>query len=92
MPVEPILEFVITEHAAFEMRRRGIDEATLRSVLATPGQRSSVRAGRDVLESRMTFEDNEYVVRVFVDIDRTPAEVVTVYRTTKIRKYWRTEP
>ena len=33
----------------------------------------------------------EYLVRVFVDIDRDPAELVTVYRTSKIGKYWRTE-
>jgi len=32
------------------------------------------------------------VVRVFVDINRTPANVVTIYRTTKIRKYWRNVP
>ena len=31
------------------------------------------------------------LVRVFVDVDRHPAEVVTVYRTTKISKYWREE-
>jgi len=29
----------------------------------------------------------EYLMRVFVDIDRDPAEVVTVYRTSKIGKY-----
>jgi len=27
---------------------------------------------------------------VFMDIDRKPAQVVTVYRTTKVNKYWRT--
>ena len=31
----------------------------------------------------------EYLVRVFVDIDRVPAEVVTSYRTSKVSKYWR---
>ena len=31
----------------------------------------------------------EYLVRVFVDVDRDPAEVVTVYQTSKIEKYWR---
>ena len=92
MPAEPIREYVITEHAAFEMKRRGIDEAMLRSVLAAPGQRDSVRPGRDVLQTRVTIEDKEFVVRVFVDVDRTPANVVTVYRTTKIRKYWRNAP
>lgn len=30
-------------------------------------------------------------MRVFVDVDREPAEVVTVYRTSKIAKYWRAE-
>jgi hypothetical protein len=29
--------------------------------------------------------------KVFVDIDREPAEVVTAYRTSKIAKYWRPE-
>jgi hypothetical protein len=29
-----------------------------------------------------------YLVRVFVDVDRDPAEVVTAYRTSKISKYW----
>jgi hypothetical protein len=29
---------------------------------------------------------------VFVDVHRSPPEVVTVYRTSKIEKYWRSEP
>ena len=30
-----------------------------------------------------------YLVRVIVDVDRDMPEVVTVYRTSKIEKYWR---
>lgn len=92
MPAEPIREYVLTDHAVFEMKRRGIDEAMLRGVLATPGQRDSVRPGRDVLQTRVSIEGKEFLMRVFVDIDRTPPSVVTVYRTTKIPKYWRNEP
>jgi hypothetical protein len=33
-----------------------------------------------------------YLIRVFVDVDRRPAEVVTAYRTGKLEKYWRVEP
>jgi hypothetical protein len=29
-----------------------------------------------------------FLIRVFVDIDRRPAEVVTAYRTSKVSKYW----
>jgi hypothetical protein len=33
-----------------------------------------------------------YLIRVIVDVDRKPAEVVTVYRTSKISKYWKESP
>jgi hypothetical protein len=36
------------------------------------------------------FDGKTY--RVFVDVDRSPAEVVTVYRTSRIAKYWRAAP
>jgi hypothetical protein len=39
----------------------------------------------------MALSGKTYLVRVFVDIDRSPAEVVTVYRTTRIAKYWKGE-
>jgi hypothetical protein len=86
---EPIREFEISLHAAQEMKRRGLDEAVVRQVLAAPEQRTTVRAGRDVLQSRFELGARSYLVRVFVDLDRTPAEVVTAYRTSKIMKYWR---
>ena len=54
-----------------------------------PEQRHAVRAGRDVLQSRIAFAGKMYLLRVFVDIDRYPAEVITVYRTRRIGKYWR---
>ena len=71
------------------MRRRGIEEAVVRRVLAAPEQRHVVRPGRDVLQSRIALAGKTYLLRVFVDIDRDPAEVVTVYRTSRIAKYWR---
>lgn len=91
MTIEPILDYVVTPHAAFEMRRRGLTEDVVRRVLMDPGQRLEVRAGRVVLQARMSLEqpEREWLVRVFVDVDRRPAEVVTAYRTSKIEKYWR---
>ena len=88
---EPVVAFVLTPHATFELRRRGLDETIVRQVLAAPEQRDTVRLGRDVLQSQLEIEGKRYLVRVFVDVDRSPAEVVTVYRTSKIDKYWRSE-
>ena len=86
---ESVEDYVITPHAAFEMARRGILEETVRAVLAGPEQRYPVRPGREVLQSRTERAGRVYLIRVFVDADRHPAEVVTVYLTSKVAKYWR---
>ena len=93
MKNEPVTDFIITPHAAFEMQRRGVTSEIVDSVLAKPEQRLGVRTGRIVLQSRigMGLPERVYLVRVFVDVDRVPAEIVTVYRTSKIEKYWNEE-
>ncbi|MEE8291905.1 MAG: DUF4258 domain-containing protein [Candidatus Tectomicrobia bacterium] len=89
MAAEPIIDYTITDHAAFEISRRGLKRETIDRVLKNPEQRFDVRLGRVVLQSRIQESGEEFLIRVFVDADRKPAEVVTAYRTTKIGKYWR---
>jgi Domain of unknown function (DUF4258) len=89
---DPIVDYVLTDHAIRELRRRGLDEEDIREVLKNPGQRLDVRLGRVVLQSKTLEGGTQYLVRVFVDIDRSPAEVVTAYRTSKVAKYWRDLP
>jgi hypothetical protein len=91
MPDRAITRYLITDHARFEMNRRGISEELVHSVLRAAEQTIEVRPGRIVLQSKTTMQISglEYLVRVFVDVDRDPTEVVTVYRTSKIEKYWR---
>lgn len=90
-PGEGIEGFVLSPHARREIGRRGIQESTIRQVLEAPGQRLSVRPGRDVLQPRVDIGGRPALVRVFVDVDRDSAVVVTAYRTSKIEKYWRSE-
>jgi hypothetical protein len=60
-------------------------------VLGAPGQRIVVRPGREVLQSLVSLgsPSRTYLVRVIVDADRRPPEVVTAYRTSRIARYWR---
>jgi Domain of unknown function (DUF4258) len=94
MSPEPVREFIISGHARFEMERRGISDEVVRQVLESAEQRFQTRKGRVVFHSRVLLgvPATMYLVRVVVDVDRRPAEVVTVYRTTKLSKYWREEP
>jgi len=83
--------YVLTDHARWEMDRRGITATEVDSVLLAPEQWEEIRPGRCVYQSRLiTSEPSKtYLLRVFVDVDRQPPEVVTVYRTSKVTKYWR---
>jgi len=90
-PVRPITTYRLTHHARLEMARRQISEEDVARVLATPEQTESIRIGRILYQLRMEWGEpvKTYVLRVVVDIDREPFEVVTAYRSSKIEKYWR---
>jgi hypothetical protein len=75
---------LITAHAAQQLAKRRIAEAEVRKLLVAPQQVLPVRTGRVVAQSR----SGGYILRVFVDVDRSPPEVVTAYRSSKIEKYW----
>ena len=91
MAAERITNYIITDHAVIELKRRKLSEEAIDGILKNPEQRLEVRSGRVVVQSRVQEFGSEYLVRIFVDIDRVPAEVVTAYRTSKVVKYWRDE-
>jgi len=92
-PADPIERFVISAHAILEMQHRGLSREAVERVLRNPEQRQMIRPVRVVLQARDYTQAAEkvYLVRVFVDVDREPPEVVTAYRTSKVEKY-RKEP
>ena len=90
-PCPEVREFLLTDHARFEIGRRGISEGEVSWVLLNPEQTEQQRPGRCVYQAKAVGPDAEkiYLLRVFVDVDRNPAEVVTAYRTSKVEKYRR---
>lgn len=74
---------VLTEHAMEQMAKRQVMPSEVHRVLASPERLLEVRAGRVVAQGMA----GAYLLRVFVDVDRDPPEVVTVYRSSKIEKY-----
>jgi hypothetical protein len=83
----------ISDHAKFQMKRRGISENMVDTVLKNPEQVIESISGRKILQSRFSFSEREeikhHLVRVVVDSRAEPPKVVTVYRTSRIEKYWR---
>lgn len=74
---------VITGHATVQIKKRGIAVEQVRMVLAHPDDVMNVRPGRVVAQGIVGGR----LLRVFVDVDRSPPAVVTAYLTSKIEKY-----
>lgn len=73
------------------MVRRGIPMAFLEAVLQHPQQVVPEVGGKKAYQSQFDFGGGRsFLLRAIVIDDVDPAVVVTVYRTSKIGKYWST--
>ena len=77
----------ITDHAREEAERRGIPLDVLQDVMEAPGQIVDAHSERKIYQSKVEIAGKLYVVRAIVE-NTNPLIVVTVYRTSKIEKYW----
>ncbi len=84
------MRFRLSRHVEDELRRRRIPREALEQVLEAPQQVIEERGGRKAYQSQVAFEGGKlYLLRVIVLDSVEPALVVTVYRTSRMRKYWR---
>lgn len=86
MPAKRIL---ISTHAAFEMRRRGIRRSELFRTIRNPGQVVPSTKGREIYQS-LIGPSGRLLLRVVVKQAANAYHVITAYKTGKIAKYWRT--
>ena len=80
----------ISDHAREEAERRGIPLAVVHAVMESPGQIVEAHRDRKTYQSQVDISGKLYLVRVIVEVT-DPLTVVTVYRTSKIEKYWSDE-
>ena len=83
------LNFKFSKHALEELERRQIPRTTIERVLESPEQKLPVLEKIICYQSRVNFGGKQYLLRVMVYEAAEQSVVVTVYRTSKIRKYWK---
>lgn len=76
-----------TPHALEQIAVRRVSREAVEAVLQAPVDVEEIRKGRVVATSPLQIDGKSYLIRVFVDVDRTPPEIVTAFRTSKIHKY-----
>ena len=83
------MNYDLSDHVREEIARRRIPLTAVESVLQSPQQKVPEHGDVMCYQSKIEINRKEYLVRVMVNEAVTPAKVVTVYRTSKIRKYWK---
>ncbi len=79
-PIKKHFEF--SRHALEQMKLRNISKAVVDDILASPGQ----ILNEDVLQVyQSTTADRKFLIRIFVNESN---RVITVYKTSKIKKYY----
>ena len=82
------MEYVFSQHALEQMHLRGISKTLVDSVLLKPDQLKEID-DLSAFQSICTNETGEFfLVRVFVNEHKNPNIIVTVYKTSKIQKYY----
>jgi len=83
----------ISNHAREQMEERGISEEMVLDIVHHPQQSIPDGSEKMIYQSVKLFaaEGKEFLIRVFVNIIKKPNLVITVYRTSKIDKYWQDE-
>ncbi len=85
------MTFQLSRYAREEMQRRAIPSHLLDRVLQNPQQVVLLPDGKKAYQSQVDFGGGRiFLLRAIVAEDVDPALVVTVYRTSKISKYWKT--
>ena len=84
------MRFRLSEHARAQLAERRIPTDAVVQVLDDPEQIVPEHGGRRAYQSRISFGRGRILlVRAIVDESVEPPAVVTVYRTSRIAKYWR---
>lgn len=84
------MKFHYSIHAKEEMKRRKISKAMAEAVLQNPDQKVPEMGDIVCYQSKVPFGKQTYLLRIMVNETKNPATVVTLYRTSKITKYWKT--
>jgi hypothetical protein len=82
-------KFIFSHHAIVEMKRRGLPKKLVLQTLANPDQIVPGYNDKSILQRVFKLSKGKsYLIRAVVDTKALPQMVITVYKTSKITKYW----
>ena len=83
---------ILSNHAKKQLRERNISEELVRKALSVPDEIIPTNEGRKVIHFHIQEDEKVYLLRIIAEQTGSDWLVITVYKTSKIDKYWRGEP
>ena len=84
------MKIIFSKHAEIELIRRKIEKKLALNIIKNPQQKS--RFENLYIYQSKYFDKNigkEMLLRVFIKEGLKGLEVITLYKTSKIKKYWK---
>ena len=75
-------------HAKEQLKERNIPEDLVKDVIRHPGQVVESYKSRKVAQDIVEYKNEQFLIRVVYEEKRSMLEVITVYLTKKVKKYW----
>ena len=81
---------LFSEHAIFEINRRQIKREEIENLIKNPPQKIPAKKDRTIIQGKYHDKNlnKEMLLRIIGDELEGSFYVITVYKTSKIEKYW----
>lgn len=85
------MKIIFFEHALFEMDFRKIKKGDVEHLIKQPMQKIHSKKNRIIIQGRYNddIENKEMLLRIIGEESEDAFHVITVYKTSKIEKYWK---
>ena len=87
------MEVIFSDHALFEINRRKIEKYIIENILNNPNQKIHSKKHRIIIQGKYLNEhqNKEMLLRVIGEEKNDIFYIISVYKTSKIEKYWMKE-
>ncbi|MDI6788900.1 MAG: hypothetical protein QME51_11060 [Planctomycetota bacterium] len=83
------MEIVFSSYLKVRLEERKIATELVRETVSSPQQVVTGKRGRQIAQSKFIEQDKEYLLRVIFTEKAGHRLVITAYKTSNIKKYWR---
>ncbi len=81
------MKYEFSKHALDQLEARAIAKGIVQEILQNP-QQVIIESGYTVYQSITKFDGRDYLIRVIINEAVSPHKVITLYKTSKIDKYY----